>query len=55
MDPRELAIGLSLLLPTLVIGFWPRVAIDLYESSTNALAQKLINENLIAITQNVLG
>jgi NAD(P)H-quinone oxidoreductase subunit 4 len=24
-----------------VIGFWPRVAIDLYEASTNALATEL--------------
>jgi NAD(P)H-quinone oxidoreductase subunit 4 len=41
MQPRELLIGLSLLVPTLVIGFWPRVAIDLYEASTNALATEL--------------
>jgi NAD(P)H-quinone oxidoreductase subunit 4 len=41
MRPRELLIGLSLLVPTLVIGFWPRVAIDLYEASTNALATDL--------------
>ncbi|MFN9636570.1 MAG: NAD(P)H-quinone oxidoreductase subunit 4 [Synechococcaceae cyanobacterium] len=41
MRPRELLIGLSLLVPTLVIGFWPRVAIDLYESSTNALATEI--------------
>jgi len=41
MRPRELVIGLTLLVPTLVIGFWPRVAIDLYEASTNALATEL--------------
>jgi NAD(P)H-quinone oxidoreductase subunit 4 len=41
MRPRELVIGLTLLVPTLVIGFWPRVAIDLYEASTNALATQL--------------
>ncbi|WP_320667789.1 NAD(P)H-quinone oxidoreductase subunit 4 [Prochlorococcus sp. MIT 1307] len=51
MSPRELTIGLSLLVPTLVIGFWPRIAIDLYESSTNALAQTLLTHNLIAITK----
>ncbi len=41
MRPRELLIGFSLLVPTLVIGFWPRVAIDFYEASTNALATQL--------------
>jgi NAD(P)H-quinone oxidoreductase subunit 4 len=41
MKPRELLIGLSLLVPTLVIGFWPRVAIDFYEASTTALASGL--------------
>ncbi len=52
MNPRELTIGLSLLIPTLVIGFWPRIAIDLYQSSTNALAQQLLTNNLIAFTQS---
>jgi NAD(P)H-quinone oxidoreductase subunit 4 len=42
MRPRELIIGLSLLVPTLVIGIWPRVAMDLYEASTNALALQFI-------------
>jgi NAD(P)H-quinone oxidoreductase subunit 4 len=41
MRPRELLIGLTLLVPTLVIGFWPRVAIDFYEASTNALSSQL--------------
>jgi NAD(P)H-quinone oxidoreductase subunit 4 len=41
MKPRELVIGLVLLVPTLAIGFWPRLAIDLYGASTNALAEKL--------------
>ena len=50
MDARELSIGLSLLVPTLVIGFWPRIAIDLYEVSTNALAQSLITNNLVPIS-----
>ena len=54
MNTRELSIGLSLLLPTLVIGFWPRIAIDLYESSTNALAQNLATNNLVAITHSFL-
>ena len=49
MDFRELSIGLTLLVPTLVIGFWPRIAIDLYETSTNALAQSLNNNILISI------
>jgi NAD(P)H-quinone oxidoreductase subunit 4 len=41
MKPREVLIGLTLLVPTLVIGFWPRVAIDLYEATTNAMAVEL--------------
>ncbi|MFN5161589.1 MAG: NAD(P)H-quinone oxidoreductase subunit 4, partial [Cyanobacteriota bacterium] len=48
--PRELVIGLSLLGPTLVIGFWPRVAIDLYEASTNALATELASHAPIALS-----
>jgi NAD(P)H-quinone oxidoreductase subunit 4 len=50
MTPRELVIGLTLLVPTLVIGFWPRVAIDFYEASTNALATELANTALIALS-----
>ncbi len=46
MNTRELTIGLTLLIPTLVIGFWPRIAIDLYEASTNALASNLISHGL---------
>ena len=49
MKPRELLIGLTLLVPTLVIGFWPRVAIDFYEASTNALALELANRGQIAL------
>ena len=32
---QELVIGMSLLVPTLVIGIWPRIAMDLYEASTD--------------------
>jgi NAD(P)H-quinone oxidoreductase subunit 4 len=49
MTPRELVIGLSLLVPTLVIGFWPRVAIDLYEASTNSLAEQLASHSQWAL------
>ena len=42
MRPRELVIGLSLLVPTLVIGVWPRIAMDLYEASTEALSQQFL-------------
>ena len=42
MRPRELVIGLSLLVPTLVIGIWPRIAMDLYEASTDAIALPLL-------------
>lgn len=50
MSPRELTIGLTLLVPTLVIGFWPRVAIDFYEASATALADLLASQPLVAIT-----
>ncbi len=53
MNPRELTVGLTLLIPTLIIGFWPRFAIDFYEASTNALAEKLTAHTLIAISQSV--
>jgi len=49
INPRELTIGLSLLVPTLVIGFWPRIAIDLYEASTNALAERLVSHSVVAL------
>jgi len=49
MRPRELLIGLTLLVPTLVIGFWPRVAIDFYEASTNALASQLAQASAVAL------
>ena len=51
MNARELTIGLALLAPTLVIGFWPRIAIALYESSTNALAYNLATHTLISTSQ----
>tara|TARA_Y100001968_G_C19445840_1_gene765329 strand:- start:1841 stop:3397 length:1557 start_codon:yes stop_codon:yes gene_type:complete len=50
MNTRELIIGLSLIVPTLIIGFWPRVAIDFYEISTNALANQLADHSLWALT-----
>ena len=49
MNGRELTIGFSLLLPTLVIGFWPKIAINLYESSTNALSQQLTLAKLVGV------
>jgi NAD(P)H-quinone oxidoreductase subunit 4 len=49
MKPREALIGLSLLVPTLVIGFWPRIAIDLYEASTTALATNLSAQAQLAL------
>ncbi len=49
MNPRELVIGLMLLVPTLAIGFWPRLAIDLYGATTTALAQQLAGEVAVAL------
>ncbi len=51
MNYRELTVSLSLLIPTLVIGFWPRIAMDLYETSTNALAQNLLSNRILTLTQ----
>ena len=53
MRPRELVIGLTLLVPTLVIGVWPRIAIDLYEASTNALGTRLGEHSLMALIQRL--
>jgi len=53
MNSRELTIGFSLLLPTLIIGFWPKVAINLYESSTNALSDQLTLVKLVGLISNV--
>ena len=50
MNPRELVIGLTLLVPTLTIGIWPRVAMDVYEASTDALAETLSSHSLIALS-----
>jgi NAD(P)H-quinone oxidoreductase subunit 4 len=55
MKPRELLIGLTLLVPTLVIGFWPRIAIDLYEATTTALAGELANHAVVALRLPALG
>ncbi len=55
MKPRELLIGLTLLVPTLVIGFWPRVAIDLYEASTTALSNDLAAHAVVALRLPALG
>ncbi len=51
MNSRELSIGLSLLVPTLIIGFWPKVATNLFENSTNALANALEPQTLLSISQ----
>ena len=48
MDSRELFIALSLLSPTLLIGFWPRIATDIFESSSNAIANNLAVHKIIA-------
>jgi NAD(P)H-quinone oxidoreductase subunit 4 len=53
MKPRELLIGLTLLVPTLMIGFWPRVAIDVYEASTNALARNLVSISQVALAHTL--
>ncbi|WP_269622821.1 NAD(P)H-quinone oxidoreductase subunit 4 [Prochlorococcus marinus] len=54
MNTRELFIALSLLVPTLFIGFWPRIATDLFETTTNALSNYLTSQSLMAITNSIL-
>ncbi len=49
MNPRELTIGLSLLVPTLIIGFWPKIATNLFETSTNALASVIQTHTTLAL------
>ncbi len=51
MRPRELFISLSLIIPTLFIGFWPKIATDVFESSTNAIANNLTAHKVIALIQ----
>ena len=53
MRPRELVIGMSLLVPTLVIGIWPRIAMDLYEASTDSLASDLGQRALVALIEHL--
>ena len=48
MNSRELSIALSLLAPTLLIGFWPRIATDIFGSSSNAIANNLAVHKIIA-------
>ena len=42
-------------MPTLVIGFWPRVAIDLYEATTTALSNDLAQHAVVALRLPALG
>jgi NAD(P)H-quinone oxidoreductase subunit 4 len=51
MRPRELLIGLTLLVPTLTIGFWPRIAIDFYQAGTDALSNQLSQISVQALAQ----
>ena len=53
MNSRELFIALSLLSPTLLIGFWPRIATDIFESSSNAIANNLAVHKIIAFVHIV--
>ncbi len=51
MNRRELFIAFSLLIPTLLIGFWPKIATDLFENSTNLIANNLSTYMLLSFTQ----
>nr|YP_002049491.1 NAD(P)H-quinone oxidoreductase subunit 4 [Paulinella chromatophora]ACB43281.1 NAD(P)H-quinone oxidoreductase subunit 4 [Paulinella chromatophora] len=50
MSPRETIVGLILLVPTLVIGFWPRIVIDFYTASTSDLANHIFRGTSMFIT-----
>ena len=41
MSPRELTIALVLVVPTLMIGFWPQLATGLYDATTDSIAAQL--------------
>ena len=43
MSPRELTIALVLVVPTLMIGFWPQLATGLYDATTDGIAAQLHN------------
>ena len=43
MSPRELTIALVLVVPTLMIGFWPQLATGLYDATTDSIAAQLHN------------
>ena len=43
MTPRELTIALVLVVPTLMIGFWPQLATGLYDATTDSIAAQLHN------------
>jgi NAD(P)H-quinone oxidoreductase subunit 4 len=56
MNPRELTIALVLVVPTLMIGFWPRLATGLYDASTDAIAAQLHSYLIAALElSSVLG
>jgi NAD(P)H-quinone oxidoreductase subunit 4 len=56
MTPRELTIALVLIVPTLMIGFWPRLATGIYDATTDSIAASL-NSSLLAVLEKlpVLG
>jgi len=49
MRPRELTIALVLVVPTLLIGFWPRLATGIYDATTDSIAGQLHNTLLAAL------
>ncbi len=51
MNSRELSIGLVLIAPTIIIGFWPQSITNLFQSSTSALAETISNQTILSIVQ----
>ncbi|MFZ4803506.1 MAG: NAD(P)H-quinone oxidoreductase subunit 4 [Synechococcus lacustris] len=52
MTPRELTIALVLIVPTLMIGFWPRLATGIYDATTDSIAASL-NSSLLAVLEKL--
>ena len=50
MNPRELTIALVLVVPTLMIGFWPRLASGIYDATTDAISAQ-IHSSLVALLE----
>lgn len=49
MNPRELTIALVLVVPTLMIGFWPRLASGIYDATTDTVAAQIHSTSIAVL------